>query len=159
MRLDHTYQQALSLLAALGRMVLASLFIWSGIAKLLAPSAIATYMASGGLPASESLAMAVGSFEFLAGLCLGVGFRTRPIAFALAAFTLIASLLFHNYWAMAPEQQVVQQLLFSKNLALVGALLFIAALGAGYWGLDTYAGNTLAKARHAVRPEREGTVS
>jgi putative oxidoreductase len=77
----------------------------------------------------------------------------------LATFTLVASLLFHNYWAMAPEQQVVQQLLFSKNLALVGALLFVAALGAGYWGLDTYADNAWAKVRQTVRHEREGTAS
>src|SRR5262245_33591682 len=141
MQLDRLYQHALPLLAAAGRIALASLFVWRGLTKLLAPSAIAAYMASAGLPASESLAIAVGSFEFLAGLFLGAGFRTRPIAFALAMFTAVASLLFHNYWAMTPEQQAVQQLLFSKNLALVGALLFVSVIGAGYWGLDTYADN------------------
>ena len=58
------------------------------------------------------------------------------MAAALASFTLAASLLFHNHWAVPAEQQFVQQLLFNKNLAVVGALLLLTALGAGPWSLD-----------------------
>ncbi len=68
------------------------------------------------------------------------GFKVRWVAFALAAFTLLASLLFHNYWSVPAEQQFMQQLLFSKNVAVAGALLFLTAVGAGPWSIDSRLG-------------------
>jgi len=59
--------------------------------------------------------------EIAGGVALVAGFRTRPAALALAAFTVAVSVLFHNYWAMPADQQMIQQLLFFKNLAVVGA--------------------------------------
>lgn len=128
---------SLSFLSPVGRLLLASLFLMAGPGKLMAPEATAGYMASGGLPGSAMLAMAVGLLEVLGGLALLFGFKVRWAAFALAAFTLLASLLFHNYWSAPAEQQFMQQLLFSKNMAVVGALLFLTAVGAGPWSLDS----------------------
>ena len=54
----------------------------------------------------------------------------------LAAFTLVASFFFHAYWAVPADQQMVQNLLFNKNIAIVGGLLILAAFGAGAWSLD-----------------------
>jgi putative oxidoreductase len=125
------YQRMLDVLAVLGRATLASLFMWSGATKIVAPAATAAYMATGGLPASDVLALLVGAFELFAGLALAVGFRVRLMAFSLAGFTLLASVMYHGYWAMEAEQRAVQQLLFSKNLALVGALLLIGVVAAG----------------------------
>ncbi len=72
----------------------------------------------------------------LAGLALIIGWQARWSALALAAFTLGASLLFHNFWTFPAEQQMVQQLMFMKNLAIVGGLLMVAALGSGPASLD-----------------------
>lgn len=125
------YHRMLDVLAVLGRATLASLFMWSGATKIVAPAATAAYMASGGLPASEVLALLVGAFELFAGLALALGIRIRLMAFSLAGFTLLASVMYHGYWTMEAEQRAVQQLLFSKNLALVGALLLIGAVTNG----------------------------
>ena len=54
----------------------------------------------------------------------------------LGVFTILASLLFHNFWAVAPEQQMVQQLMFMKNLAVAGGMFVVAALGAGPLSID-----------------------
>lgn len=74
--------------------------------------------------------------EVIAGLAIAVGFKTRYAALALAVFTLLAAVLFHNYWAVPEAQMRVQQIMFFKNVALVGGLLFIAAFGAGPFSLD-----------------------
>jgi putative oxidoreductase len=115
------------------------------------PSAIAADMASGVLPASETLVVVVGLFEFLAGLALGVGIQTRLTAFSLAIFTLFATFLYHSYWSMAADQQFVQQLLFSKNLALAGALLFIGVVGAEYGRLFVYSNGPMSAAHGVPR--------
>ena len=54
----------------------------------------------------------------------------------LAVFTLVASFFFHDYWALPADQQMIQQLLFFKNIAVVGGLLTLAAWGAGAWSVD-----------------------
>ena len=50
--------------------------------------------------------------------------------------TLLASVLFHNFWAMAPDKQFLQQLMFMKNLAVAGGMFMVAALGAGPLSID-----------------------
>lgn len=54
------------------------------------------------------LAMAVGLLEILGGLALLLVLKVRWVALALAAFTLLASLLFHNYWSARADQQFMQ---------------------------------------------------
>ena len=68
--------------------------------------------------------------------CLILGFGARIAALVLALFTLVASFFFHAYWAVPADQQFVTQLLFMKNIAVVGGLLTLSAWGAGAWSLD-----------------------
>ena len=65
-----------------------------------------------------------------------VGWQARWAALALAAFTLLASVIFHNYWALPADQQMMQQLMFMKNLSIVGGLLAVFVFGAGTLSLD-----------------------
>jgi putative oxidoreductase len=118
------------------RILLALMFVLSGISKLTGLEGTAGYIASVGLPAAQLLAIGAGVLEVVAGVMLIVGWQARWAALALAAFTVIASLLFHNYWAMPKEQQFMQQLMFMKNLAITGGLLFVFAYGAGTLSVD-----------------------
>ncbi|MBI5719765.1 MAG: DoxX family protein [Burkholderiales bacterium] len=119
-----------------GRVLLALIFIVAGFGKLTGLAGTAGYIASKGLPLPSVLALGAGVLELVGGIALAIGFQARWSALALAAFTLVATLLFHNYWAMPAEQQMVQQLMFMKNLAIVGGLLFVFSLGAGPASLD-----------------------
>jgi putative oxidoreductase len=74
--------------------------------------------------------------EIVGSLALLAGFGTRIAAVVLAAFTLVASFFFHAYWSVPADQVFVTQLLFFKNIAVVGGLLAMAANGAGEWSLD-----------------------
>jgi len=132
-----TMSTSLNALALAGRLSLASLFILSGPGKITQPEATASYMAGGGLPEVAALATVVGVFEIAAGLALAAGYKTRLAALALAVFTLVAAVLFHGYWSVAADQQFMQQLLFMKNVGVVGGLITVAAFGAGQWSLDS----------------------
>ena len=96
----------------------------------------AGYIANAGLPLASVLAVATGVFEVVAGLALVVGFKARWAALALGLFTLLASVLFHKFWAVPEAQQYVQQLMFMKNLAVAGGMFMVAAFGAGAMSID-----------------------
>lgn len=122
--------------ALVGRLLVAWLFLPAGIGKATGFAGTVGYIASVGLPAPAAAAAIAMLLEIAGGLALVVGYRTRLVALALAAFTLVASFFFHAYWAAPAAQQFMQQLLFTKNIALVGGLLFVALHGAGRWSLD-----------------------
>ena len=122
--------------AVAGRVLLALIFILAGFGKLTGLAGTAGYIASKGLPLPTLLAFGAGALELLGGIALAVGLRARWAALALAVFTIVATFLFHDYWAMPAEQQMVQQLMFMKNLAITGGLLFVFALGAGPVSVD-----------------------
>jgi len=119
-----------------GRVLLALLFIPAGYQKIGGFTGTAGYIGSVGLPLPEVGAALAIAVELGLGLLLLIGWRTRIAALGLAGFTLAASVFFHNYWGVAAEQAMVQQLMFFKNIAIVGGLLAIAAFGAGGWSLD-----------------------
>jgi putative oxidoreductase len=123
------------------RILLALMFVLSGISKLTGLEGTAGYIASVGLPAAQLLALGAGVLEVVAGGLLIVGWQARWAALALAAFTVLATVLFHNYWAMPKEQQFMQQLMFMKNLAVTGGLLSVFAYGAGTLSLDARRGS------------------
>jgi putative oxidoreductase len=118
------------------RILLALMFVMSGVSKLTGLEGTAGYIASVGLPMAQVLAVGAGVLEVVAGVMLIVGWQARWAALALAAFTVLASLLFHNFWAMPKDEQFMQQLMFTKNLAITGGLLFVFAFGPGLLSLD-----------------------
>jgi putative oxidoreductase len=123
-------------LALLGRVLMAAIFIMAGISKVTGFSGTAAYIGSVGLPMPEALAAGTIVLEVVGGLALVVGYRLRLFAVLLAGFTLLAGLFFHNFWAMPPEVQHIQQIMFMKNLSIAGGLLIIASLGGGTLSLD-----------------------
>jgi putative oxidoreductase len=123
-------------LFAVARVLIALMFVIAGFGKLTGLEGTAGYIASKGLPLPWLMALAAGVLELVAGLALALGYRARVAALALALFTLVATVLFHNYWAAPADQAYVQQLMFMKNLAAIGGLLAIFGFGAGPASLD-----------------------
>jgi len=118
-------------LPALGRVLIALIFVMSGLGKVTAPANTIAYIQSTGAPlAPVAYAIAV-IVEVAGGLALMVGFQTRLTAAALAVFTLATAILFHNN--MADQNQMIH---FLKNIAITGGLLQVVAFGAGAFSLD-----------------------
>lgn len=123
-------------LAFAGRLLLAALFLPAGIAKITGFAGTVGYIASVGLPAATLAALAAIFVEVVGGIALVLGLGTRLAALALAFFTLVASFIFHAYWAVPADQAYVTELLFFKNIAVAGGLMVLAAWGAGGWSVD-----------------------
>jgi len=123
-------------LTLVGRLLLALLFLPAGLMKIGGFAGTVGYIASKGMPMPAVGAVVAIGVEVLGGLALIAGFGTRVAALVLAVFTLAATFIFHAYWAVPADMQMVQQLMFFKNMAVVGGLLVLAAHGAGAWSVD-----------------------
>nr|WP_315248401.1 DoxX family protein [uncultured Duganella sp.] len=109
-------------ISIIGRVLLATIFVFSGIGKVMAPEATIGYIASSGLPfATLAFAGAV-AVELGGGLALAFGFKTRIVAAVLAAFSVVTALAFHNNFG--DQNQLIH---FLKNLAMAGGLLQVVA--------------------------------
>jgi len=127
---------AQSLAALAGRILLAVLFIFSGIEKIVDPAGTTGYMKSAGMPLPQFFLVASIVLELGASAMLVVGWKTRWAAFALFLFMIPLTVLFHNPFASDPSQFQMQMIHLMKNLAIIGGLLMAAAFGPGAWSLD-----------------------
>lgn len=123
-------------LTLIGRLLFALMFLPAGISKIGGFAGTVGYIGSKGLPMAELGAVIAIVVEVGGALALIAGFGTRFAALALAAFTLVATFFFHNFWGVPADQAMMQQLMFYKNIAVVGGLLVLAAHGAGAWSVD-----------------------
>jgi putative oxidoreductase len=114
-----------------GRVLIAAIFLLSGISKITAPAMIIGYIQSVGLPfPTLGLVIAV-LVELGGGTLLVLGYRTRIVAAVMAVFSIATALAFHNN--LADQNQFIH---FFKNVAMAGGLLQVVAFGAGRFSLD-----------------------
>lgn len=111
------------------RLLIVYLFIWAGIGKIEGYSATAGYMHSMGV--SSSLLPLVILLEVGGGLAVLFGFLTRFTSIFIAAFSIIAALIFHHDFSDA-----TQQLMFTKDVSIAGGLLLLATMGPGKISID-----------------------
>ena len=122
--------------ALVGRVLLALMFVWAGFGKIIGYEGTAGWMASAGMPmVGVFLPLAI-LLELGGGIALIVGWKARWVALALAGFTLVASLIFHNYWAMKGDAAMTNMLFFYKNVAVIGGMLMVFAFGPGRFSID-----------------------
>ncbi|HXF15520.1 MAG TPA: DoxX family protein [Burkholderiales bacterium] len=119
-----------------GRILLALIFIISGFGKIMGFDATLGYIRSAGLPFAQLSAMAAIVVELGGGILLVLGWKARWAAAALFVFVLVAALYFHAFWASPPDQAMMQQIQFMKNLAIMGGMLYIVAYGSGPYSVD-----------------------
>lgn len=114
-----------------GRVLLALIFVISGMGKIADPAASLAYMQSAGVPGL--LLWPAIALELFGGAAIMAGFRTRPVAVALAGFCVLSALLFHADFA-APMQTI----LFLKNVSMAGGFLLLASSGASAPSIDAW---------------------
>lgn len=123
-------------MALVGRLMVAYLFIPAGIGKLMGFAGTVGYITSAGLPLPQVGAVIAIIVELGLGIALLLGFKTRIVAIAMAVFTVAAALFFHKFWAVPDAMKMMQTINFNKNIAIAGGLLVIAAFGPGRLSID-----------------------
>jgi putative oxidoreductase len=125
-----------NVIALVGRILLAAIFIISGFGKITGWDGTAAYMASKGLPMVQVLLALTIAIELGGGILLAIGYKARWAAFVIFLFTIPVTFVFHNFWAVDPAQVQMQQINFLKNLAMMGGLLMVVAFGPGTYSVD-----------------------
>jgi putative oxidoreductase len=120
-------------LALIGRILIGLPFAMSGFGKLAAYGPTTAMIGAVGLPLPPLAFVVAVAVELGGGLLLVLGYRVRPVALALAAFSLATAVSFHGNFA--DQNQMIH---FLKNVMIAGGLLQIAAFGAGAISIEQW---------------------
>ncbi len=119
------------------RFCLATVFLVSGLHKAIWYKKAVLEFKRDRIPAISLILPGTISLHLLASICLIIGYQTREAALALAVFTVVATLKVHAYWRLPAEQQLGRSRIFTANLAIIGGLLLLAAVGPGPLSIQT----------------------
>ena len=119
----------------LGRWFISYIYLTSGFAKIADWQGNVTYMGRHHLPMIPLLLAVAAFIEIVGSVCLVTGYQARWAAFVMFGYTVILTVLLHNYWAYSGDAAGMQETHFRKNLAIAGGLLMIAYGGPGKWSL------------------------
>jgi putative oxidoreductase len=119
-----------------GRILIAFIFLFAGYGKITGFEGTVGYIASKGMPLPQLAAIGAIIIEVGGGLMMVLGLRARWAAAALCVFTLLAALIFHDFWALTGAQAQDAMIHFMKNISMMGGLLFVVVHGSGPLSLD-----------------------
>ena len=115
--------------APIGRLLLAMMFLMSGLSKIGNFAGTQGYMEAMGVPGAL-LPLAI-ALEVLGGLAIIIGWQTKITSVALAGFCVVSAALFHNDFSNQSEM-----IMFMKNVTIAGGFLLLVAHGPGAYALD-----------------------
>jgi putative oxidoreductase len=120
----------------LGRVLLAFIFLFTGLAHLAPKDPGVGYAKASGVPVPQLSVRLAGLLALTGGLSILFGFHARVGAWLLVLFLVPVTLAMHRYWHIKdPAAAAMQRVQFVKNAALLGAALMIANLGSGLLSL------------------------
>jgi len=120
----------------LARLLIGTIFVLSGINKIVAFDQVAGYMAAHGVPAARAALVVVTIVELVGGLSLVLGIATSAGALLLFLYLIPVTLVMHGFWDYRGIQRQMQLIEFLKNLAIMGGLIYAALYGAGALSID-----------------------
>ncbi|RJQ77783.1 DoxX family protein [Pseudonocardiaceae bacterium YIM PH 21723] len=119
----------MDIIALIGRILFALLFLGSAFGHMANAEAMAPYAESKGLPSPKLSVIASGVWLLAGGLFVLLGLWGDLGALMLFVFLLSSGFLFHNFWTVAdPQAKQGEQAQFMKNIALAGAALLVFVL-------------------------------
>jgi uncharacterized membrane protein YphA (DoxX/SURF4 family) len=113
----------------LGRVLFGGFFVMSSLGHFMKTNDMAGYAASKKIPMPKFSVLASGLLLFLGGLWIVLGTLIFVGAVELLLFLVPAAFLMHDFWNVTdPQMKMTQQLMFMRNIALIGAVLMMLAI-------------------------------
>ena len=120
---------------SLGRILFSAIFILSSFHHF--SKEMFGYAASQGVPIPALLVPLSGVIALVGGLCILLGYKAHYGAWLLVIFLIPVTLMMHKFWGLADSAAAqMMQIMFMKNLALLGAAFLITYFGSGPLSLD-----------------------
>lgn len=124
-------------LAPIGRILLALIFLASGVSKVMDWQQPAQMMADKGLPAVNVLLSVAVALELIGAASIILGIYARVGALALLAFLVPVSVIMHDFWTIEEGSQRMGEMInFMKNVSIMGGVTMVLAQGAGPCSID-----------------------
>jgi len=125
-----------SFFTLIGRIFISLVFLWSGISSVLHFEEAVQLLEAHSVPSAGIIAIIACIVEFVGGISLLLGFKARWGAGLLFLFLIPATLMFHDFWMFDGQEGHLQKLIFMKNIAIMGGLLYVLSCGAGSCSFD-----------------------
>jgi putative oxidoreductase len=130
---------AMGPIVLLGRVLFAAIFVMASFGHF--KSGTVGYAASQGVPMASVLVPVSGVIALAGGLSILLGFKARLGAWLIVIFLVPVTFMMHAFWAVTdPMAAQMQQIMFLKNVSMLGGALLVSQLGAGPWSLDARGG-------------------
>jgi putative oxidoreductase len=119
----------------IGRILFVAIFVMAGPRHFFTGSI--AYAASKGVPFASILVPLSGIIAFAGGLSILLGFRAKYGAWLIVLFLVPVSYMMHDFWnATDPMMKIMDQIMFMKNMSMLGAALMITHFGSGPMSID-----------------------
>lgn len=118
------------------RVLLALVFVVTGLGKITGWSTQAAWMESKGLPLVLLLLFIASLIELGGAASLLLGYKVRWAAPIMFLYLIPVTFVMHDFWSMEGMQRTMQMFMFLKNLAIMGGLLLLVSAGSGPYSLD-----------------------
>ena len=114
----------------LGRICFSLIFILSSY-NPFAKGAIG-YAASQGVPMANILVPIASLLALIGGLSVLLGYKTKAGAWMIVLFLIPVTFTMHAFWKVTdPGMRQIQQIMFLKNIAMLGGALMLTYFGSG----------------------------
>jgi putative oxidoreductase len=107
------------------RLVAGLFFLYAGVMKIFGFAGVVGWITFMGYPMPELLAVIAIVVEIVGGLALLANRYVYAASFVLAGFTLLAGVMFHQFWAVSPEMVTNETNHFLKNIVIATGLLLV----------------------------------
>jgi putative oxidoreductase len=119
-----------------GRIALVAIFPVSAYYKIAGWPDIAGMLERAAVPYPVPLAAVGTAAEAILPFLVVLGIQTRLAAFGLIIYTIAATLIGHQVWAVPSDRFFGELMNVLKNAALIGGLLVLMAAGPGRYALS-----------------------
>jgi putative oxidoreductase len=126
---------AMNYLVLVGRILYALIFVMAGPGHFTANTI--AFAASKGVPLASVAVPLSGIIAMAGGLSIAAGYKATWGGWLIVLFLVPVTVMIHNFWAMTdPNMAQVNQIMFMKNLSMLGAALLITHFGPGPLSVD-----------------------